>query len=371
MNTLVDKVRSTVYRDGHIVVSMESGVEIRFPVSGNPRLSRGTPEQLNNIEVSPFGLHWPDYPLHKEKSTMKIPRREFLGTAAASTAGALMTANLAVAAPEKAAPADRDPLALVPLGKALKACRISCGTGMRGGGRQTNQTRLGKEKFEALLRYAYDQGIRQFDMADMYGTHPYVGRVLKGKPREEIQLVSKIWTRPGGIPEKERPLADVLVKRFLKELQTDYIDVLQIHCMTSPDWTKEQRAQMDAMAKLKEQGLIRAHGVSIHSLPALEAAAAEPWVDVIHARVNPYGHRTDAPMEQVVPVLKKAHAAGKGIIGMKLIGEGQFNLEQRKKTLKFVMDLGCIDSMTVGFEQPGQIDEFLGNVRERLAAQAG
>lgn len=60
MNTLVDKVKSAVYQDGYIVVSMESGVEIRFPISGNHRLSSGTAEQLNNIEVSPFGLHWPD-----------------------------------------------------------------------------------------------------------------------------------------------------------------------------------------------------------------------------------------------------------------------------------------------------------------------
>jgi len=60
MNTLVDPVKSAVYEDGHICLTMESDVEIRFPVAGNPRLSNGTAEQLNNIEVSPFGLHWPD-----------------------------------------------------------------------------------------------------------------------------------------------------------------------------------------------------------------------------------------------------------------------------------------------------------------------
>jgi len=294
---------------------------------------------------------------------MKIQRREFLGTAAAAAAGAIVAGKLAIAAPP-----DANPTAVVPLGKALKACRISCGTGMSGGGRQTNQTRLGRKKFEALLNHAYDQGIRQFDMGDMYGTHPYVGRVLKSKPREECQLVTKIWTRPGGLPEKERPLADVLVKRFLKELQTDYIDVLQIHCMAKADWNKRERRQMDAMAKLKEEGLIRAHGVSIHSIPALKTAAEDPWVDVVHARVNPYGHRTDGPMEEVVPILKKIHDAGKGIIGMKLVGEGRFNPDERKKSLKFVMELGCIDCLTVGFEKPEHVDEFVANVRERLEA---
>jgi len=295
---------------------------------------------------------------------VKMRRREFLGIALAGAAGAVATGRL-----ETAAPADVNPTAIVPLGKTLKACRISCGTGMRGGGRQTNQTRLGKEKFEALLNYAYDHGIRQFDMADMYGTHEYVGRVLKSKPREDVQLVTKMWTRPGGIPEKERLPADVLVKRFLKELQTDYIDVLQIHCMSQPDWNIRERRQMDAMEQLKAEGLIRAHGVSIHSIPALKTAAEEPWVDVIHARVNPFGMRTDGPMEEVVPILNKIHAAGKGIIGMKLIGEGTFDAEQRKETLKFVMDLDCVDCMIVGFEKPEEIDVFLSSVRERLAAR--
>ncbi|MBN2475011.1 MAG: aldo/keto reductase [Pirellulales bacterium] len=301
---------------------------------------------------------------------MRLERREFLEAAVAGTAGALMAGRWAVAQPATAAPADMDPTAVVPLGKALKVCRISCGTGMRGGGRQTNQTRMGKEKFEALLNYAYDHGIRHFDMADMYGTHPYVGRVLKSKPRENLTLVTKIWTRRGGLPEPERPLADVLLKRFLKELQTDYIDVVQIHCMTDSDWTRSERRQMDALEKLKEQGLIRAHGVSIHSIPAMEAAVEEPWVDVIHARVNPFGRSTDGPMEKVVPLLKKAHAAGKGIIGMKLIGEGAFDLPQRKQALEFVMGLGCIDALTVGFEKAEEIDEFKANVHERLLARA-
>lgn len=296
---------------------------------------------------------------------MKMQRREFLGAAVAGAVGVMTADTISFAAP-----VDANPVATVPLGQALKACRISCGTGMAGSNRQTNQTRLGKEKFEALLEYAYDRGVRQFDMADMYGTHPFVGRVLKNKPRDEVQLVSKIWTRPGGLPEKERLPADQLVERFLKELQTDYIDVLQIHCMTAADWNAQERQQMDIMAELKEKGLIRAHGVSIHSLEALKTAAEEPWVDVIHARVNPFGHRTDGSLEEVVPVLQKAHANGKGIIGMKLIGEGSFDAEQRKTTLKTVMDLGCVDCLTVGFEKPEEVDEFLANVSERLAVQA-
>ena len=60
MSTLTDAAKSASYKEGHIVLVMQSEVEIRFPVAKNPRLARGTPEQLNHIEVSPFGLHWPD-----------------------------------------------------------------------------------------------------------------------------------------------------------------------------------------------------------------------------------------------------------------------------------------------------------------------
>ncbi len=60
MHTLVDTAVEALYSNGYIVVRMESGVEIRFPVSKNKRLSRGTDQQLNNIELSPYGLHWPD-----------------------------------------------------------------------------------------------------------------------------------------------------------------------------------------------------------------------------------------------------------------------------------------------------------------------
>jgi aryl-alcohol dehydrogenase-like predicted oxidoreductase len=310
---------------------------------------------------------------------MRIQRRQFLSAAAAGTAGLWLGGRAAPAAPPlvessaPAAPAAAEAVtAMVRLGKSLKVCRLGCGTGMAGGNRQSNMTRMGREKFEPLLAYSYDQGVRLFDCADLYGTHPFVARAMKGKPRDGYQLVSKIWFLRGGIPEPERPDADVVVKRFLKELDTDYIDVVQMHCMTSPTWSDEMRRQMDIMEKLKKQGLIRAHGVSCHSLPALEAAAAEPWVDVIHARINPFGMRTDVPREQfqakVMPVLRKAHAAGKGIIAMKLVGEGTFSPEERARSIRFAMESGCVDVLVVGIEEQPQIDELKGHVARNLAA---
>ncbi|WP_269539320.1 DUF2442 domain-containing protein [Cerasicoccus fimbriatus] len=60
MSTLVDKAKAAAFANGYVTVVMESGVEVKFPIKGNPRLEQGTEVQLNNIELSPFGLHWPD-----------------------------------------------------------------------------------------------------------------------------------------------------------------------------------------------------------------------------------------------------------------------------------------------------------------------
>jgi hypothetical protein len=60
MNTLVDTAKSASFRGGNIVIIFVSGVEIRFPIERNPRLAKGSPKQLGNIEISPYGLHWPE-----------------------------------------------------------------------------------------------------------------------------------------------------------------------------------------------------------------------------------------------------------------------------------------------------------------------
>ncbi|MHB9045245.1 MAG: aldo/keto reductase [Pirellulales bacterium] len=301
---------------------------------------------------------------------LKIRRREFLESALVGTGG-LLVGSRVLAAAEPAKPVD--PTELVPLGKTkIKVSRIGLGTGMRGGNRQSNHTRMGAEKFDALVHHAYDQGIRLFDVADLYGTQPFLARALAKVPRENYVISTKMWVRGGGLPERERPDADVVVERFLKELKTDYIDLILMHCMTDGNWNKELRKQMDILEKVKEKGLIRAHGISCHSLDALETAITEPWIDSIHARINPYGVAMDDKPEKVVPVLKKLHEAGKGVVGMKVLGEGRFATDDEKSenSVRWIMGLGSVDTMIVGFEKPEQIDIFKARVRRALEAKA-
>jgi aryl-alcohol dehydrogenase-like predicted oxidoreductase len=296
---------------------------------------------------------------------MQIQRREFLKQSAAGLGGLL--AGLPLARAEQSKPAYFDPYETVSLGKTkLKVSRFCLGTGVHGGNRQSNATRMGKEKFDALLQGAHERGVRLYDLADLYGTHPYLIPALKGVPRDSIGIISKIWFRRGGIPDPERPDADVVVQRFLKEIGTDYLDLVLLHCVESGTWPEELRKQMDILAQLKQKGMIRAHGVSCHSIPALEAAAAEPWVDSVHTRINPYGMSMDGPPEKVVPVLKKLHDAGKGVVGMKIIGEGRLRHddEKRDETARWVLGLGYVDVLNVGFEKVEEIDDFAARVRK-------
>jgi len=300
---------------------------------------------------------------------MEIKRREFLVRSVTGIGGLLIGPRCISSAGQKSA--NFDPYERVLLGKTkIMVSRVGFGTGMRGGRRQSNQTRLGKEVFESLLKTSYERGIRLFDAADIYGSHPYIASALKKMPRKDYAIVSKIWWRRGGIPEQERPDADVVVERFCKELDTDYIDLVLLHCVVSEKWPEELGEQMNIMAKLKKKGLIRAHGVSCHSLPALQACVKEPWVDSVHARINAYGTNMDGPPEKVAPVLKALHEAGKGVVGMKLIGEGSFrdSDEKRDESVRYVLGLGCVDAMVVGFEKIEEVDDFAARVRKVAVA---
>jgi aryl-alcohol dehydrogenase-like predicted oxidoreductase len=290
----------------------------------------------------------------------KITRRQFVSTVSVGT-GAVLLGSAAFKLPMTVSPPPADPFMQTTLGKTgIKTTLLGMGTGFSGYNRSSNITRAGVA--EPLIRQAFNKGIRFFDCADSYGTHPFTAAALKGFPRESYVLSSKIWVSQGGIPEPERPDADVLIDRFRKELNTDYLDIVQIHCMTDAQWTDKQKKQMDVLETLKAKKIIRAHGVSVHSLEALEAAAESEWVDVIHVRINPYGESMDKkdPAE-VTPVIEKLHKAGKGVIGMKLIGNGKFRNDSEKidASLKYVLELGTVNMIIVGFELPEQIDNYI------------
>jgi hypothetical protein len=101
----------------------------------------------------------------------------------------------------------------------------------------------------------------------------------------------------------------------------------------------------------------------------MKDAAKNPWVDVIHVRINPYGMAMDKPdPKEVIEVIQQLHKAGKGVIGMKLVGDGKLKNDSQKidDSLRFVLGLGCVDMMIVGFETSAEIDNYIGRIEKAL-----
>ncbi|MGA8153751.1 MAG: aldo/keto reductase [Terriglobales bacterium] len=283
-----------------------------------------------------------------------MKRREFIVQAARGL-GAAWIGSKGLAAWASALPALTKKFSAsdtVVLGQTgIKTSRLAMGTGTVGSGHHSNQTALGLKGLSELLLNGYDQGLRFFDAADSYGSHPHVAEALKHVPRDKITVLTKTWARD---PKEARADLD----RFRRELGTDYLDVCLMHCLTEGDWTERYKGVMDVFSEAKQKGIIRAHGCSCHSIEALRAAAKLPWVEVDLVRINPIGSHMDADPETVVGVLRDMRAAGKGIVGMKILGQGDLRTRQ-DEALKYALSLGLLDAFTIGAESKAEQQDLI------------
>jgi len=236
----------------------------------------------------------------------------------------------------------------------IKTSRLAMGTGTVGSGHHSNQTALGMKGLPDLLQNGYDRGLRFFDAADSYGSHPYVAEALKHVPRDKVTVLSKTWARD---PATARADLD----RFRRELGVDYLDICLMHCLTETDWTERYKGVMDVLSEAKEKGVIRAHGCSCHSIEALRAAAKSPWVEVDFARINPIGSHMDADPQTVVSVLREMKAAGKAVVGMKILGQGDLRNRQ-DEAIKYALSLGVLDAFTIGAESKVEQEDLIRRV---------
>ncbi|MDH5604434.1 MAG: aldo/keto reductase, partial [Cyclobacteriaceae bacterium] len=146
--------------------------------------------------------------------------------------------------------------------------------------------------------------------------------------------------------------------RFRSELGTDYLDIVLLHNMQRADWPQVKKPGMEVLSQAREEGIIRAHGVSCHTLQALQTAADTDWVQVDLARFNPEGASMDADMPTVRDVLKKMKSKGKGIIGMKVLGAGRLS-GRKDECLQFQLGSEFVDCFTIGQESVDQFQDLL------------
>jgi aryl-alcohol dehydrogenase-like predicted oxidoreductase len=285
-------------------------------------------------------------------------RREFLvrsATAAGTvwlSSKSILTTLANTALPTKFAASDT-----VMLGSTgIKTSRLAMGTGTVGSEHHSHQTALGVKGLSDLLLNGYDHGLRFFDAADSYGSHPHVAEALKHVPRDKVTVLTKSWARDASTMRAD-------LDRFRRELGTDYLDACLMHCVTEADWTDRYPGAMDVLSEAKQKGIIRAHGCSCHTIEALRAAAKSPWVEIDFARINPIGAIMDADPATVVGVLKEMKSAGKAVVGMKILGQGALRTRQ-DEAIKYALSLGLLDAFTIGAESKQEQEDLI----RRIAA---
>jgi predicted aldo/keto reductase-like oxidoreductase len=288
-------------------------------------------------------------------------RREFLRTGLAAGTIAI-TGSLPLIAQRQNA------TDLVTLGRSgVKVTRLAFGTGSFSGQVQRD---LGQDGFTRLVRYAYDRGIRFFETAESYGEmHKMLGIALQGIPRETYQLMSKVSTREGENPQQK-------FDELRKLANTEYFDIMLLHWQHTATWPTDTRRWQDAILEAESKKFVVSHGASVHGLPALRQVSQNKWLDLAMIRINHKGKSMDAEdyatqglgnVPEVIEHVKEARKKGMGVISMKLIGEGTFNREDRRKAMRFAFKNAGVDCVTVGYKNTAEIDEAIENLDMALA----
>jgi predicted aldo/keto reductase-like oxidoreductase len=288
-------------------------------------------------------------------------RRDFLKTGLAAGAFAV-TGSLPLRAGTRTA------TDWVTLGKSgVRVTRLAFGTGSFSGQVQRD---LGQEQFTRLVRYAYDQGIRFFETAESYGEmHKMLGVALRGIPRDNYRLMSKVTTREGGNPQEK-------IDELRKLANTEYFDVMLLHWQHSATWPTDTSRWQDGILEAESKKAVVSHGASVHGLPALRQVPGNKWLDIAMIRVNHKGTRMDAEdyntgglgnVSEVVTHVKQVRKEGMGVISMKLVGEGTFDREDRRRAMRFAFENAGVDCVTVGYKSTAEIDEAIENLNLALA----
>jgi aryl-alcohol dehydrogenase-like predicted oxidoreductase len=290
-------------------------------------------------------------------------RRRFLKTGLA--AGALAAAGKLPAN----VPAGGKATDWVTLGKSgVKVTRLAFGTGTMSGRVQRD---LGQDKFTALVRHAYDSGIRFFETAESYGDmHRMLGVALKGIPRDSYRLMTKVTTHPDGDPIAK-------IDELRKLAQVDYFDIVLMHYQHVASWPTDTLRWQDGILEAKSKSALLGYGASVHGLPGLRQFPGNKWLEVAMIRMNHRGVRMDAEdfntqglgnVPEVVDHVKQVRSDGMGVISMKLVGEGAFtNRDDRKAAMRFAFRNAGVDSVTVGYKNMAEVDEAIENLNLALA----
>jgi aryl-alcohol dehydrogenase-like predicted oxidoreductase len=228
---------------------------------------------------------------------------------------------------------------------------------------------ISPEEGGRILIESYKLGINFWDTSDDYGSHPHVASALNRVPRKEVVISTKTSARSGEEAKES-------LKNSLKELDTDYLDIFLLHAVES-DWMHGCHQVLKELNELKSTGIVKAIGLSTHSVTVVREASQFEELDVLmticcktnQATINKFREHIpleDGSIEDMFNALKSAHSGGKGVIAMKVLGTSAPPLVRNyESSIKAVAQLDFVDTMVIGMRS---LDEVKKNIKVILSS---
>lgn len=211
------------------------------------------------------------------------------------------------------------------------------------------QANLSVEAGADILARAIEKGVNFVDTAELYGTLPMIRRAMFQTGKKDLVVATKSYAY-------STQTAEASLKKALKALNRDYVDLFLLHEQESDLTLKGHWEAVEYLIRMKEAGHIRAVGLSTHYIAAVKAANKVSEIEVIHPLINMKGLGIqDGTAEEMLRHLETAKALGKGIYGMKPLGGGNL-IPQAAQCLAWALSQSCLDAVALGMQYPEEVD---------------
>ncbi|RKU31162.1 hypothetical protein C6499_05095 [Candidatus Poribacteria bacterium] len=210
-----------------------------------------------------------------------------------------------------------------------------------------------------LMLKALDEGVTFWDTAEGYGTQPHLGDAVRQIRRDEVVIQTKTGA-------KDYEGAKASITRSLRELQTDYLDVLLLHGISTPEDLVSREGALEAFREAKAAGKIRVIGCSTHTYTGsvMDAVIDHPELEVILATANKEGRMLEGgPLDKHLEYLQRAYDIGKGISIMKVVVAGDVPEADIPEWIEWGFNLETAHAINLGMTEYHHITLDVGLAR--------
>ena len=212
-----------------------------------------------------------------------------------------------------------------------------------------------------LMLKALEEGVTFWDTAEGYGTQPHLGEAIRQINREEVVIQTKT-------PVKDYESASISITKALRELQTEYIDVMLLHAISSPEdlATREREGALDAFREAKAAGKVKVIGCSTHTYTGsvMDAVIDHPEIEVILTTANKEGRMLEGgSIDRHLEYIQRAYDVGKGISIMKVVVAGDIPEANMPEWIEWGFNLETAHAINLGMTDDRHITLDVGIAR--------